>query len=53
MLSLERHCLRNVTKSELDISCLLEENRSKQYLPHPVTEGGTMTENSDVSLPDF
>lgn len=53
MLSLERHCLRNVTKSELDVSFPLEENRSKQYLPHPVTEGGTKIENSDASLADF
>ena len=40
---LQKCYLRNVTKSGLGVSCLLEENRPKQCLPHP-GKGGTMIE---------
>ena len=49
LLSLERDCLRNVTKSGLGVSSALEENRPKQSLPHPGSyKGGTMIEMIEV-----
>lgn len=49
LLSLERDCLRNVTKSGLGVASALEENRPKQSLPHPGSyKGGTMIEMIEV-----